>query len=387
MDRTPPPRACREELFRERIAAECVHPIAGMRGQKGIVHDAARLLPYFAPNSPVLAHEPNGESLATQNMVIGMPEIPVIDVSQLIDRHGDAYDTARAIGRACRETGFFYVTRHGIAPDLVRRVFALSQQFFAQPPARKQSAAFSGPSGNRGWIDLGKEALDPSKPFDTKEAFNIGLELAPDDPEIISGKPFRGVNAWPEIAGFRATMLAYFDACWHLGIMLHRAFAIDLDLDPDYFAARLDRPMATLRLLHYPPPPARPLHGQLGAGIHTDYGNVTLLATDDSGGLMVRHRSGEWIEAPVVADAFVCNIGDCLMRWTNDVYVSTPHKVENPPGRDRYSVAFFLDPNPDAEVACLPTCLARGRAPKYDPVTAAAFLHSRLAPTYARRDY
>src|SRR6266702_3144770 len=82
------------------------------------------------------------------------------------------------------------------------------------------------------------------------------------------------------------------------------------------------------------------------AGEHTDYGNVTLLATDAVGGLMVRDRNGRWLDAPVVADAFVCNIGDCLMRWTNDVYASTPHKVESPPGRHRYSVAFFLDPNP-----------------------------------------
>lgn len=314
-----------------------------------------------------------------------MREIPVIDVEPLLDSEGDSYEAARAIGRACRETGFFYITGHGIAPDLVQRVFALSRQFFARSPAEKAQTAFSGPSGNRGWIALGNEALDPSKPADIKEAFNIGLELPADDPEIIAGKPFRGINCWPNIAGFRAAMLAYFDACWRLGRTLHRGFAIDLDLVPDYFATTFDRPMATLRLLHYPPAPARKADGQLGAGIHTDYGNVTLLATDDAGGLMVRHRSGEWIKAPVIENALVCNIGDCLMRWTNDVYVSTPHKVDSPPGRDRHSVAFFLDPNPDAEVACLPTCLAPGRAPKYSPVTAGDFLHSRLAPTYARQ--
>jgi isopenicillin N synthase-like dioxygenase len=314
-----------------------------------------------------------------------MPEIPVIDVSSLIDRDGDPYDTARAIGRACRETGFFYVTGHDIAPELVRRVFALSKVFFSQPLMQKSRSAFSGPAGNRGWIKLGNEALDPNKPSDMKEAFNIGLELAADDPEIVAGRRFRGINVWPELPDFRAAMLAYFDACLRLGRMLHRGFAIDLDLTPDYFANTFDRPVATLRLLHYPPAPARLEDGQLGAGIHTDYGNVTLLATDEVGGLMVRHRSGEWIKAPVIPGAFVCNIGDCLMRWTNDVYVSTPHKVESPPGRDRYSVAFFLDPNPDVEVACLPTCLAPGRAPKYDPVTAGDFLHSRLAPTYARR--
>jgi isopenicillin N synthase-like dioxygenase len=98
---------------------------------------------------------------------------------------------------------------------------------------------------------------------------------------------------------------------------------------------------------------------------------------------MVRDRSGRWLDAPVVPGAFICNIGDCLMRWSNDVYVSTPHKVVSPLGADRYSVAFFLDPNPNAMVACLPTCIGPDRAAKYAPITGAEFLRSRLEPTYA----
>ena len=171
-----------------------------------------------------------------------------------------------------------------------------------------------------------------------------------------------------------------------LGRDLHRAFALDLGLPPDFFEAKLDRPMATLRLLHYPPRPATVAEGQLGAGAHTDYGNLTLLATDEVGGLEVRRRDGGgWIPAPVVPDTFVCNIGDCLMRWTNDVYVSTPHRVVSPAGRERYSVAFFLDPNPDALVACLDSCAGPGRPAKYPPVTAADYLRQRLDATYAHR--
>jgi isopenicillin N synthase-like dioxygenase len=313
-----------------------------------------------------------------------MSEIPIIDIGPLVTGSAGSAGVAAAIGSACRETGFFYVVGHGIAPQTVETVFAMSREFFGQPLDAKQRAAFSGPSGNRGWIKLGNEALDPGKPHDLKEAFNIGLELPPDDPEVLAQKPFRGVNCWPDVAGFRAAALGYFDACWRLGRTLHRAFAMDLGLAPEFFDAVFDRPMATLRLLHYPPPPPALLAGQLGAGEHTDYGNLTLLATDAAGGLMVRHRSGEWIAAPVVANAFVCNIGDCLMRWTNDIYVSTPHKVVSPPGRHRYSVAFFLDPNPEANVACLPTCIAPGRPAKYPPVSAGDFLHSRLAPTYEK---
>ena len=136
--------------------------------------------------------------------------------------------------------------------------------------------------------------------------------------------------------------------------------------------------MATLRMLHYPALPADAPAGQMGAGEHTDYGNITLLATDEVGGLEVKTRSGEWIVAPVMPGAFVVNIGDCLMRWTNDIYVSTPHRVVNRSGRERYSIAFFLDPNPDARVAAIPSCVPAGESPKYPPISAADYLKFRL---------
>lgn len=315
-----------------------------------------------------------------------MSKIPVIDIAPLLSGTPEqAHAVAGALGRACREVGFFYVAGHGIPPELRARVFDTSRAFFSGPPSIKEPAAFSGPSGNRGYIRLGGEALDPTRPSDLKEAFNIGLELAPDDPELVAGARFRAANLWPDLPGFRKTMLDYFDRVWRLGRDLHRGFALDLGLEPDFFESSLDRPIATLRLLHYPPVTTPPSEGQLGAGVHTDYGNVTLLATDAVGGLMVQDRSGRWLEAPVIPDTFVCNIGDCLMRWSNDVYVSTPHKVVSPPGADRYSVAFFLDPNPDAIVACLPSCIGPDRPAKYGPITGGDFLLSRLEPTYASK--
>ena len=169
-------------------------------------------------------------------------------------------------------------------------------------------------------------------------------------------------------------MLAYYDACAALGARLHQAFARDLGVAPDFFADKFDRPMATLRLLRYP----AAAEERIGAGAHTDYGNLTLLATDDVGGLEVRTRAGDWIEAPPRAKAFIVNIGDCLMRWTNDVYVSTPHRVVNRSARERYSIAFFFDPNPEAEVAAIPSCVARGGAARYPPILAADYLKLRL---------
>jgi isopenicillin N synthase-like dioxygenase len=312
--------------------------------------------------------------------------IPIIDIAALVAGPSEqAQAVAGDLGRACRDVGFFYITGHGIPEALMARVFDSSAALFSGPASVREAASFSGPGGNRGYIRLGGEALDPDKPADIKEAFNIGLELAPDDPELLGRAPFRAANLWPELPGFRDTMLDYFNRVWRLGRDLHRGFALDLGLEPDFFESNLDKPIATLRLLHYPPVAGPLPDGQLGAGVHTDYGNVTLLATDAVGGLMVRDRSGRWLDAPVVPNAFVCNIGDCLMRWSNDVYVSTPHKVVSPPGADRYSVAFFLDPNPDAIVACLPTCISSDQPAKYAPITGADFLRSRLEPTYASK--
>src|ERR1700712_1188776 len=314
-----------------------------------------------------------------------MSAIPVIDISPLAGGSpAQAQAVAKALGQACRDVGFFYISGHGVPAALMKRVFDISAAFFTGPASIREAVSFSGPGDNRGYIRLGGETLDPGKPPDVKEAFNIGLELPPEDPEMVARAPFRAANLWPDMPDFRDTMLDYFHRVWRLGRDLHRGFALDLGLEADYFETRLDRPNATLRLLHYPQSATTPSEGQLGAGVHTDYGNVTLLATDEVGGLMVQDRSGRWLDAPVIPDTFVCNIGDCLMRWSNDVYVSTPHKVVNP-GKDRYSVAFFLDPNPDAVVACLPTCISADRPAKYAPITGAEFLRSRLEPTYASK--
>ncbi|MGL5009122.1 MAG: isopenicillin N synthase family dioxygenase [Paracoccaceae bacterium] len=312
-----------------------------------------------------------------------MTAIPIIDVSGLADGGGKAASVVAAIGAACRDVGFFYVTGHPVLRSLSAAVFAQAARFFAEPEAVKRRVLYTA-AGNRGYVPVKGEALNPGQPADLKEAFNIGLELPADDPDLLAGRCFRAANLWPNVPGFRDTMLAYFAACQSLGLLLHRAFAHDLGLPPAFFDDKLDRPMAVLRLLHYPPAPERIEAGQLGAGEHTDYGCVTLLATDDVGGLDVRTRSGEWLAAPHVPGAFICNIGDCLMRWTNDIYISTPHRVVSPSGRERFSVAFFLDPNPEAEIACLPGCASLDRPARYAPIRGDAFLTARLSPTYEK---
>ena len=303
-------------------------------------------------------------------------DLPVIDVAPLRSPDRAARrQVAAALGKACRETGFFYVAGHGIADATLQAMFDAARRFFAQPLDAKRQLARNLVGNNRGYVELGHERLDLDAAPDRKEAFNIGLELPTGHPA--HAQPFRGANAWPDLPGFRALMLSYYDACLALGTLIHRGFALDLGLDEHVFDSALDLPMATLRLLHYPPAAAG-VAGP-GAGTHTDYGNLTLLAVDGVAGLQVQGRDGRWILAPHIPGCFVCNIGDCLMRWSNDIYVSTPHRV-SPPERDRTSIAFFLDPNPDAIVT--PVTTDPGRPSRYPPVTGAEFLQSRLDATY-----
>jgi isopenicillin N synthase-like dioxygenase len=310
-----------------------------------------------------------------------MPDIPIVDVSGLSSSDLDArLQVAAELGRACREVGFFYVSGHGITDTVRASMFAAAHEFFAQPFAVKQAVSITLSPHNRGYAAIGSERLDQTAPVDQKEAFNIGLELAPDDPELLAGVPFRGVNHWPDLPGWREAVQAYYDGCQRLQLDIHRGFSLDLGLDEDFFADKMDRPISTLRMLHYPAgQPSEP--GEVGAGTHTDYGNLTILATDGVAGLQVQRRDGIWLDAPHIDGTFVCNIGDCLMRWTNDIYVSTPHRVLRPQ-TERYSVAFFADPNPDARVEVIPSCLGPDEAPRYAPTTGAAYLRSRLDANY-----
>ena len=310
--------------------------------------------------------------------------LPLIDLAPfLAGEPGSITEVARQIGEACRSVGFFYLAGHGIAEALIEEVFALSRQFFAQDRAVKDELSIAFSRNNRGYVGLDSENLDPTAPTDAKEAFNLGREPDPGE-KLASDTPSSGPNLWPDLPRFRVVMTSYYQSCRRLCERLHEVFATDLGLEAGFFSPYIDRPLATLRLLHYPP--RRVLSdAQLGAGTHTDYGNLTILGQDDVGGLEVRTRQGEWISATPIPGTFVCNIGDCLMRWSNDVYVSTPHRVISSPTHERFSLAFFFDPNPDALIAALPNCIAPGEAPHYPALVFADYLRAKLDLTYGFR--
>ncbi|MEP1015245.1 MAG: 2-oxoglutarate and iron-dependent oxygenase domain-containing protein [Paracoccaceae bacterium] len=303
-----------------------------------------------------------------------MVMIPVLDWTEF-ERDQDRF--VAALGKACRDTGFFLLKNHSVPEVLLTQVFEKADQFFTLPEAEKAQVSILNTPHFRGWAKQGDESLDETSPqIDTKETFNIGLDLPLDDPRVRANEPFRGANQWPDIPDFRNVMLGYYDAALELGIAIHRAFAQDLGIAEQHFVPAFKDPLAALRLLSYPP--ATGAKNEIGAGAHTDYGAITLLMTDGEPGLQVCPRGGDWMDVPFVKGAFIVNIGDCLMRWTNDIYVSTPHRVL-PPKRRRRSVAMFIEANPDTIVAALPGT----GAPKYPPIRAADYLMSRLDATYA----
>jgi isopenicillin N synthase-like dioxygenase len=281
--------------------------------------------------------------------------IPVINLAPFL--HGTSADriaTAQDIGDACRNIGFFYITDHGIPESLIAETFAQAKRFFALPAAQKAEIAIENSACHRGWFTIGGENLDPEKQAsgDLKEGIKIGRDLPATHPLVAAGTPLHGPNQWPQnLPGWRETMQTYYDSLTALGAEILHAFAITLDLPETFFDEHLTTPMTTLGPLHYPPQTGAITESQLGAGAHTDYGCLTLLAQDSSGGLQVKSKSGTWVEAPPIKNTFVVNIGDMMERFTNGTFISTPHRVINTSGRERYSLPFFFDPNFSTPIA------------------------------------
>jgi isopenicillin N synthase-like dioxygenase len=267
--------------------------------------------------------------------------LPVIDIA-------DPTAAAPEIERACRDTGFFYVTGHGVPAALRAELDARAREFFALPEAAKLEIEMArGGRAWRGYFPVGGE-LTAGEP-DRKEGLYFGAELPAGHP-----LPLHGPNLFPrQVPELRPAVLSYMDILTEVGQRVLRGIAVSLDLDTDYFAAGYTaEPTVLFRIFRYPPATSDAAAGW-GVGEHTDYGLLTLLGQDDNGGLQV-HTPRGWIDAPPLPDTFVCNIGDMLERLTGGWYRSTPHRVRNTSGRDRLSFPFFLDPSFTAEVPPLP---------------------------------
>jgi isopenicillin N synthase-like dioxygenase len=318
---------------------------------------------------------------------VALEEIPVIDFGPFLTGDLAARRAVAAqIGQACRDIGFFYLKNHGISEDLVARTFAEAKRFFDQPMDRKLEIDIEKSPCHRGYFKVGGENLDPAKQTaggDLKEGVKIGRDLAADHPLVTAGTPLHGPNLWPrDLPGWQGAMQSYFDALVGLGKQIMHAFALSLDLEECYFDRLLTDPMATLGPLHYPPQRGSITEQQIGAGAHTDFGCLTILAQDMNGGLQVKNAAGTWIDATPIPGTFVINIGDMMARWTNNLFASTQHRVINTSGAERYSIPFFFDPNFHAEVAALETCVDARHPPVFPPTTGGRHLLDMIDATF-----
>ena len=318
--------------------------------------------------------------------------VPIIDIAPFAD--SDAAGRRRvvdAVKQACEHVGFFVVTGHQVSDAIIRSAFAGSRAFFALPLEEKMRIERPGPGISRGYNGVAGQSLGrtigKAAPPDLMESLGFGPLETDDDPYWTDGYgPVHAhPNLWPEnTPEFRTAIGNYWRAMEVLAMRLSRIFALALELDEEFFVRRSDRHVTNMRINYYPVQERAPETEQLRAGAHSDYGAFTILKGENApGGLQVLRRGGDWADVPIIEEGFVINIGDLLMRWTNDKWVSTIHRVVNPPEEvrrnvDRMSIAFFFVPNHDVAVRCIDSCIGPQSPPRYAPTTAGAHWRGKI---------
>jgi isopenicillin N synthase-like dioxygenase len=323
-----------------------------------------------------------------------MHDFPVVDISEFDAVGRDARQAlANRVDDICRQTGFLAIVGHGIPEAKITDVQDTARQFFDLPLDTKLEVKMPYLGYPYGYAPLQAEALAGSlgdeTPPDLKESLSIGPPDRSFADSLRSDLDFRlAPNLWPAQPNeLKAAWCTYYEAMSELAARLMRIFAVALHLPEDFFEDKFDQHPSAMRAINYPPQSLPPKPGQLRAGAHTDYGSMTILLTDpDPGGLEIYTPEGQWFAVPSVAGAFIVNIGDLLARWTNDRWVSTLHRVVCPPRDERgpqrrQSIAFFHQPNWDAEISCLPTCLGPEKKAKYAPVSSGAHLREKFRLT------
>lgn len=321
-------------------------------------------------------------------------EVPVIDVGPWF-REGEAGKArvAGMVNQACEDIGFFVITGHGVEPTISDRVFDASRRFFDLPLGEKLIVKQWGDDIPRGFSPVAAEAVSYSRlkktPGDLKESFSVGpLEVADDEySRQPAARQLLAENRWPvNPPEFHPLFAEYYRTMERLGAAVMRIFAMALALPEPFFDRAIDRHTSVLRVINYPDQPEAPQEGQLRAGEHSDYGTFTILRHENQhrpGGLEVLNRAGNWIAVPAIPDSFIINIGDLMARWSNDRYVSTMHRVVNPP-RDRalesrrMSLVYFHQANYDSIIECLPSCCGTGNPARYPAVAFHEYLRTKF---------
>jgi isopenicillin N synthase-like dioxygenase len=326
-----------------------------------------------------------------------MDRIPVIDIEPFLSGapQGRAGVPA-AMREAAEHIGFFAIDGHRVPRTTMDALYEKAHAFFERPLEEKQRVAPPRPDYARGYKAVGFEALaagnELSTPPDLKEYYHFGRPGIPHDPYYTGeqGRKHFFANQWPaRPEGFADAADAYYCAMEGLSATLCRIAALALGLPERFFDDKIDRHITAARINYYPRQDDPPAEGQLRAGAHTDYGMLTILSGESAPGLQVRTRAGDWVDVATDKYRFVCNIGDLLMRWTNDRWVSNTHRVLNPPremakAASRMSIAFFHHPNYDAKIECIPGC-AGDAPPKYEPVLSGDFRDYKYAVTRTQK--
>jgi len=272
--------------------------------------------------------------------------IPVIDISPLRDG-SDPDSIATALHAASKNTGFIYIKGHGIPEQCIDAARNSALEFFLGNTEDKSGVSVS--SRHRGWLDAGGAKMqDKAKP-DLKESFIWGDQDA--DGNTIEDHPLRGRNQWPDfVPALQKYGMEYFYHVQQVARHLMSGFALGLELEPDFFLRTCSRPLSRASFVFYPAQPEDKGEGVFGVGPHTDFGLLTVLCQDTVGGLQVQDLTGEWINAPPIEGTLVVNVADLLSRWTGGAYRSTPHRVVNNSGRNRLSIVFAFDPDPETMI-------------------------------------
>jgi isopenicillin N synthase-like dioxygenase len=299
-------------------------------------------------------------------------EIPILDMAPALSGSKEGLASVAAALRQVTETiGFFYLKGHGVPQDLVDRVFAESRRFHSLPAALKarvphqftdsfQSGyvAPATPRSKAAKIDI----IENAKP-NLLAKFLVTRELEVTDPG------YKPINVWPEnLPGFRETVTEYHAAIEKLARRFLPIWATSLNMPAGFFEPFFKNPHLTLSLLNYPPQKAVG-NRQYGIAPHTDNSFMTFLAQSNVPGLAVRMPSGHWRLVEIIPGTFLVNTGNVMMRWTNDRYLSTKHRVINTADVDRYSIPMFFGPSGDAMIECIPTCQSPQTPAKYEPIT------------------
>lgn len=306
-----------------------------------------------------------------------MRKVPELSLSAYT--HGTAEEKSKFVVElfsGLKEYGFIILKDHPIEISLLRKAYALSEQLFDLPVEVKDSYIVPNGGGQRGYTPFGSERAKSSRHPDLKEFWHVVRDLSPNH----RLKKFFPNNVWPkEVAEFETVFRTLFRALDDTGRIMLQALTGPLVVDKDYFTRMTDTGSSTLRLLHYPPIKDGADKNCVRAAAHEDINLITLLVSASTSGLELLTRDGEWLPIDASPDTVIVDSGDMLARITNDILPATTHRVVNPQGPNisRYSMPFFMHPNPDALLTCIPSC--RGEGAKYDDILANDFLFERLS--------